>query len=946
MNNTNARKVKSQYRDVSHDAVFKKVFLTAKDTIKSSEKLDQITWAVQSIKQWLLDGRQESIEEALDFLANRQDSIREIIVWFRQVIQSDFDERYSAKIQSLWTNVIIKDALPTLRVTAHMLISLKNRHLNRVQVWLVEEQLFHRKTIVEDIMNAAVRTLFEIGKLAIIPEDKLLAAWTYYQTGIFRDIALGYDNISHINNNSNSIYNPSGQSIKNPDNTIQKAYVINACGEGQVAIDIGQKALAYSIQYVLDGYVNSKSMSVDWLSKSASSERLQEGFQWQLASWFCLNMLFQEQSGNPETDQRCSQIPLLALARLGLARTNNMLDYVQTWPDSLGAILDVREYLNLPDAKQHVAHSFIQQLSDRVLHAGATTAEILSIYVAMIKVFKTLDNRSVLLEKVAQPVRNFLRERADTGKVIATSLLAELDQRNDLIQHGGLPTLDDVCLEITREVSLSESATSIMTKKETNLLDFDDMNWLPDPIDAGPDYRSNKTNDVISYMLTLFEKDTFIKEVQNTLGERLLASSLLQHSTIDNSSPLTQELRLVEMLKSRLGAEKLQAAEVMVKDMSDSARIATLIDAQQARQRQSRQSRVRNGPSTRDVYLCIPENGSISLGDLMDRLGDRMPRDQNNRDEFVQRVRRAAVPERPLRRGGSPLLKRRIDAEFSDDDGGKDDEKRNNDNIMNNDNVQYNDSNECILEAKILSSFFWPELRDDDFKIPPGIVERMQGYEKNFTKIKTRRKLKWLSALGRADVEIELKDRTVKVEGCKTWILSVISAFQQQPHASGDDNMDVKDDELISGEAITKSVDELEMELNMDEALVRNAVVFWVNKGVLRQTEPDVYQIIEVEGSEEEHRDNEPPGEPINTAVSIIKSQDTLLKDNKFLYCSFIVGMLSNNGAMDAGKVAMMLKLVFDGGFDYGDEGATWLLESMEVEGQVERRGDIWSIKK
>ena len=36
------------------------------------------------------------------------------------------------------------------------------------------------------------------------------------------------------------------------------------------------------------------------------------------------------------------------------------------------------------------------------------------------------------------------------------------------------------------------------------------------------EYKKNNSDDIISYMLTLFEQESFIKEVQSILGEQLL----------------------------------------------------------------------------------------------------------------------------------------------------------------------------------------------------------------------------------------------------------------------------------------------------------------------------------------------------------------------------------------------------------------------------------------
>ena len=38
--------------------------------------------------------------------------------------------------------------------------------------------------------------------------------------------------------------------------------------------------------------------------------------------------------------------------------------------------------------------------------------------------------------------------------------------------------------------------------------------------------------------------------------------------------------------------------------------------------------------------------------------------------------------------------------------------------------------------------------------------------------------------------------------------------------------------------------------------------------------------------------------------------------------------------------------MVVPGGFNFGEEEVTWLLQGMESDGRVEKKGDAWAIKK
>ena len=117
-------------------------------------------------------------------------------------------------------------------------------------------------------------------------------------------------------------------------------------------------------------------------------------------------------------------------------------------------------------------------MAGRILHAGVTTSELLSMYINVIDAFKALDPRGVLLDKVAGPLRSYLRQRDDTVRIIAASFLADVDQTGNVTNPS-----DEVCSDLAREIQLSDG---IEMKIDEKGLDWDDMTWVPDPIDAGP----------------------------------------------------------------------------------------------------------------------------------------------------------------------------------------------------------------------------------------------------------------------------------------------------------------------------------------------------------------------------------------------------------------------------------------------------------------------------
>lgn len=80
--------------------------------------------------------------------------------------------------------------------------------------------------------------------------------------------------------------------------------------------------------------------------------------------------------------------------------------------------------------------------------------------------------------------------------------------------------------------SLADVDEPVQPLSQVQMEDYSDPNWEPEPIDAGPDFRTNKPSDTISTLVSIYDsKDLFIKELQVLLAQRLLA---IQDGDFDN----------------------------------------------------------------------------------------------------------------------------------------------------------------------------------------------------------------------------------------------------------------------------------------------------------------------------------------------------------------------------------------------------------------------------
>ncbi|KAI9837422.1 MAG: hypothetical protein M1837_002967 [Sclerophora amabilis] len=184
----------------------------------------------------------------------------------------------------------------------------------------------------------------------------------------------------------------------------------------------------------------------------------------------------------------------MGIGRLGRLRVKQLFDIVVDWDASLGAVEDlkargssIRCYRTnakktRPTSRLLRLELISQRRLLRLLHPGASTVEILQAYICLIRSFDMLDPRGVLLDRVARPIRRYLRDRDDTVKVIVTGLLADVEKEDETQPPGG-EILTELAIELSRA-----SDRAAQSAEDDGDLDWDDLEWVPDPIDAGPGY--------------------------------------------------------------------------------------------------------------------------------------------------------------------------------------------------------------------------------------------------------------------------------------------------------------------------------------------------------------------------------------------------------------------------------------------------------------------------
>lgn len=207
----------------------------------------------------------------------------------------------------------------------------------------------------------------------------------------------------------------------------------------------------------------------------------------------------------------------MGIGRLAELRINELYDIVTNWPHSKGALDDLRTAISTPQRRLHLTEVFAEILGEKLLHPGTSTLLILRMYISMIWSFHALDHSKVLLDRVAYPLQLYLCSREDTVRIIITGLLSE----TEVLEGNTNTSSSDRLVELAQ--LLNSKSEQIGPRADDEELDWHDMDWMPDPVDASPGYKRTKSADIIGTLIgVLGSQEVFIKEFQTIMGETLL----------------------------------------------------------------------------------------------------------------------------------------------------------------------------------------------------------------------------------------------------------------------------------------------------------------------------------------------------------------------------------------------------------------------------------------
>lgn len=194
----------------------------------------------------------------------------------------------------------------------------------------------------------------------------------------------------------------------------------------------------------------------------------------------------------------------------------------------------------------------------------------------------------------------------------------------------------------------------------------------------------------------------------------------------------------------------------------------------------------------------------------------------------------------------------------------------------------------------------------------------MGVFSQKFSKLKQGRSLQWLSSVGTVSIELELQDRTLDFT-VNPEKASAISLF----HDKGKQRVSLSHDMamFINNYLGSLNLQEVASRLGVEKDKAKELLTFWENQGVIKGSgdESETFQVLEK--AEKSTSKGTIPWLNVNVKLLtwplIVFSDETSSNDiieesreEMRIYWSYIQGMLTNLGAVNAEKIHSFLKML------------------------------------
>ncbi|EDW92444.1 anaphase-promoting complex subunit 2 [Drosophila yakuba] len=230
------------------------------------------------------------------------------------------------------------------------------------------------------------------------------------------------------------------------------------------------------------------------------------------------------------------------------------------------------------------------------------------------------------------------------------------------------------------------------------------------------------------------------------------------------------------------------------------------------------------------------------------------------------------------------------------------------------------------ISSLIVSAQFWPSFNKESLQLPEEIENEFKKYTKAYEAYKGNRTLNWRTVTGRVNIEIEIGDRTMEM--VVSPILAVIIYHFQTKNEW--------------------TIEDLSSITKVPPSALRRRLSFWQNHGLISETTPGVFTLLEKESEKSQFEDMslaEADEEDLESAMASASDQR---EEELQVFWSYIVGMLTNLDSMPIDRIHQMLKLFasHSGGVEFTQEELKHFLQRKVREHKLIFSGGVYQLAK
>ncbi|XP_064828219.1 anaphase-promoting complex subunit 2-like [Oncorhynchus masou masou] len=192
------------------------------------------------------------------------------------------------------------------------------------------------------------------------------------------------------------------------------------------------------------------------------------------------------------------------------------------------------------------------------------------------------------------------------------------------------------------------------------------------------------------------------------------------------------------------------------------------------------------------------------------------------------------------------------------------------------------------LTAMILSSEFWPTLKEEKMELPLLASQAMEAYTHRYEKLKAMRTLSWKPHLGSVTLDVELEDRTLTNLTVSPIHAAIILHFQDKS---------------------SWTLEELSGVLGVPQEVARRKLALWQQQGVLKEEAGGHYSILETGSSREKPERGEMLIDSDEEGDSNTTTHSEQREEKLQLFWAYIQAMLTNLETMTLERIHSMLRM-------------------------------------